>query len=242
LESKGVNRKKEKVVTYYHLGRAYAQLGDLAKSKDFYIQALQMDANLPQALANLAVLYGTEGDESKALTYLEQALKVDPENPYVNFNMGLHCMKHREIDRAEPHFIKALQTEALQGSAHLYLGMIYKQRKELDLAEMHLKDSAAANPKDLTPLLHLLEVYHAAGLEEKTLQEGEILAKRVGGDQDLFRQTMDLILTKGSAGDVLLSGDVIVPVLYQVMSERGDASKRQLVYLKKILDKDSKIE
>jgi tetratricopeptide (TPR) repeat protein len=242
LGSKGLNRKKEQVVTYYHLGRAYAQLGDHAKSKEFYNQALQMDGNLPQALADLAVLYGAEGDESNAWTYLKRALKVDPGNPYVNFNMGLHFMKQRETDRAEPHFIRALQTEALQGSAHLYLGMIYKQRKELGRAEMHLKDSAAANPKDLTPLLHLLEVYHAAGLEEKTLQEGEVLAERVGSDQDLFRQTVDLILTKGSAGDVLLSGDIIFPVLYQVMSNRGDVFESQLIYLKRLLDKDSEIE
>jgi tetratricopeptide (TPR) repeat protein len=242
LESKGVNRKKEKVVTYYHLGRAYAQLGDLTKSKEFYNQALQMDANLPQALADMAVLYGAEGDESKAVIYLKRALKVDPENPYVNFNMGLHFMKQRVINQAEVHFLKALQAEGIQGSAHLYLGIIYKQRKELHRAEMHLKDSAAANPKDVTPHLHLLEVYHEAGLEEKTLQEGEILAERVSRDQNLFRQTMELILKKGSAGDVLLSGDIIIPVLYGVMSKRADVFESQLIYLKKVLDKDSKIE
>ncbi len=183
-----------------------------------------------------------EGDVGKALIYLERALKVDPENPYVNFNMGLSLMKQRELDRAEPHFGIASESEALKGSAHLYLGMICKERKQLSRAEMHLKSSAAANPKDVTPRLHLLEVYHAAGLEEKTLQEGEVLSERIGRDEGLFRQTMDLIMTKGSDGDVLLSADIILPVLYEVMTKRSDLFNTQLIYLRKVLDKDSKIE
>jgi len=242
LESKGVNRRTEKVVSYYHLGQVYYQLGDFHKAKGFYEQALQMDANLPQALADLAVLYGAEGDAETALAYLERALKADPENPYVNFNMGLHRMKQREMVQAEPHFIKASESEALKGSAHLYLGMIYKQRKELGRAEVHLKISAAANPRDVTPRLHLIDVYHAAGLEKMTLQEAAILSDRLGRDEGLFHQIMDLIMTKGSAGDVLLSADILIPVLYQVMTRRADVFKKQLTYLKKVLDKDSKIE
>ena len=242
LKSKEVNRRTEKVVTYYHLGRVYYQLGDFHKAKGFYEQALQMDANLPPALADLAALYGAEGDAGTAWGYLARAYRADPGSPYVNFNMGLHLMKQREMDRAEPHFVTASESEALKGSAHLYLGMIYKQRKQLGRAEMALKRSAASNPRDVTPCLHLLEVYHEAGLEEMTLKEGEILSERIGRDDNLFRQTMDLIMTKGSAGDVLLSADIIIPVLYQVMAKREDVFEKQLIYLKKVLDKDSKIE
>jgi hypothetical protein len=94
----------------------------------------------------------------------------------------------------------------------------------------------------VTPRLHLLEVYHAEGLEEMTLKEGEILSERIGRDEGLFHQTMDLIMTKGSDGDVLLSSDIILPVLYQVMTKRADLFKTQLIYLGKVLYKDSKIE
>jgi len=242
LQSKGLNRRTEMVVTYYHLGRAYQQLGELQKSKGFYEKALQIDAKLPQALADLAVLYGAEGDAGTAFVYLERALKADSQNPYVNFNMGLHYMKQGEMDRAEPHFRKAEAAEGIKGSAHLYLGIICRQRGQLGRSAMHLKASAAANPKDVTPHLHLLEVYHAAGLERMSLQEGEILSEMIGRDEALFRQTVDLILIKGDAGDVCLSGDVIIPILYQVLTKRADAFKTQLSYLKKVLDKDSKIE
>ena len=120
--------------------------------------------------------------------------------------------------------------------------MIHKQRGQLGQAAMHLKACAAANPKDLTPRLHLLEVYHAAGLEGMSLREGEILSEMIGRDEALFRQTVELILTKGSASDVGLSGDVIIPILYQVLAKRADAFRTQLDYLEKLLDKDSKTE
>jgi protein O-mannosyl-transferase len=242
LKSKGVNRKTEKVVTYYHLGRAYRELGDLPKSKALYEKALQMDPNLPQALADLAVLYGGEGDSRTALIYLERAYKADPGDPYVNFNLALYFMKKGEWDRAEPNFRKATKAEGIKGSAHLYLGIICKKKGQLGLAATHLKASAAANPKDVTPHLHLLEVYHAAGLEEMSLQEGEILSERIGCDEALFHQTLDLVTTKGGEGDVLLSSDIILPVLYRVMSRRADLFQNPLIYLKKVLYKDSKIE
>jgi tetratricopeptide (TPR) repeat protein len=138
--------------------------------------------------------------------------------------------------------VKALQAGALRGNPHLYLGILYKQRKDLDRAEMHLKASAAANPRDVTPHLHLLEVYYAAGLKERALEEGEILSGRMSQDDDLFRQTMDLVLIKGSAGDVQLSPDIILHVLHQAMREKADLFKSQLAYLEKVLDKDSKTE
>jgi len=242
LNSKGVNRTTEKVVTYYQLGRAYDQLGDLQKSKKFYEKALHMDPNLPQALADLAALYGSEGNAGTALVYLERALKVDPENPSVNFNMGLHYMKMGEFARAESHFRGAAAAEGKKGSALLYLGMICKQKGELGRAAMYLNASVAANPRDLTPRLHLLEVYHTAGLEEMASQQREILSEMLGCDLGLFRQTVDLIVTKGSAADVLLSGDIILSFLYQVMTKSSDAFQTQRSYLKKLLDKDRKIE
>jgi len=160
----------------------------------------------------------------------------------VNFNMGLHLMKRGEFAPAEFHFGRAAAAEGTKESALLYLGMISKQKGQLGQAAMYLNASAAANPRDVTPRLHLLEVYHAAGLEEMALQQGDILSEMIGCEQGLFRQTVDLIMTKGSAGDVLLSGDIIIPVLYQAMTKRSDVFETQLSYLKKLLDKDRKIE
>ena len=41
--------------------------------------------------------------------------------------------------------------------------------------------------------------------------------------------------------EVRLFGNVIISILYQVLTKRADAFKTQLSYLKKVLDKDSEI-
>ena len=242
LDSKALNRRTEKVVAYYQLGRVFNQLGDLQKAKSLYEKALAIDPRLTPALSGLAVLYEAKGNPGKALDYMERALEADSEDPYVNFNLGLHYLKQGAMDRAQWHFQKAAMDEALRGATHLHLGVISKQKGQLGRASMHFSVAAAAKPKDVTPHLHLLELYHGAGLREKSRQEGEILLDMIGRDEALFRQTVDLVLMKGSGHDVLLSDDVVFPVLYQVLSKRMDDHTIQLSYLKKVLDKYGKIE
>jgi len=242
LDSKALNRRTEKVVAYYQLGRVFNQLGDLQKAKSLYEKALAIDPRLTPALSGLAVVYEAKGNPGKALDYMERALEADSEDPYVNFNLGLHYLKQGAMDRAQWHFQKAAMDEALRGATHLYLGVISKQKGQLGRASMHFSVAAAAKPKDVTPHLHLLELYHGAGLREKSRQEGEILLDMIGRDEALFRQTVDLVLMKGSGHDVLLSDDVVFPVLYQVLSKRMDDHTIQLSYLKKVLDKYGKIE
>ena len=74
------------------------------------------------------------------------------------------------------------------------------------------------------------------------LQEGVILSEMMGRDQGLFFQTMDLIMAKGTEEDVLLSSDIIIPILHQVMTERADFFAIQLTYFKNMFDKNSNIE
>jgi hypothetical protein len=92
------------------------------------------------------------------------------------------------------------------------------------------------NPKDITPRLHLIELYHAAGLERRALDQGEGLLDILFTDECLFYNTVDFILKKGTLKDVDLSMKIILPVLYQAMTKRGDIFNRQLSYLEKIFD------
>ena len=242
LRSKAFNRRTEKIVTYYHLGRAHQQLGDLERAKGFYEQAVQMDGNLSPALVSLAVAYSEQGDDAKSFAYLERALLADLHNPYVNFNMGLHHVKHGEMDRAEPYFSKALVDEALRGSASLYLGILYKQRGQMGRAAIYLKTAATENPKDISPHLHLIDVYDSVGLKQRSLQEGEIVLDMIGKDEALLRETIALVLSGDGASGVRLQGEAVITIVYQVLNKRANVLESRLSHLKKILDKNGKIE
>lgn len=87
--------------TLYNVGLIYGNTGRYSKALEFYHQALTLNANLPQALNNIAVIYHSqavraqnmyaeeEGDEymelareffDKAAEYWIQAIRLAPDN------------------------------------------------------------------------------------------------------------------------------------------------------------------
>ena len=242
IRSPVLNRKKETVVAYYQLGKAYHDMGEYEKAKDFYEKALEMDPNLSGALCHLAILYDAEGKTESTGAYLEQALRVAPKDPHVNFNLGLFYLKQGDMDKARPHFSIAKEEERLRSSAYLYMGMISKQKGQLGRAVICLKAAAGANPKDITPHLHLVEIYQAAGLENRSFEEGETVAAVLVREEALFYQTVNLILNKGGSKDVHLSARVIFPVLHDLLSRKSRKYDVYADYLKKVLDQEGKIE
>lgn len=83
--------------TLYNVGLIFGNIGKYGKALEFYHQALSLNANLPQALNNIAIIYHSqalraqclERDEytelskelfDKAAEYWIQALKLAPDN------------------------------------------------------------------------------------------------------------------------------------------------------------------
>ena len=78
----------------YNIGLIYANNGDYSKALEYYQQALDLNARLPQALNNIAVIYhyqGTKASEKKefelaknmfdkAGDYWKKAIRLAPNN------------------------------------------------------------------------------------------------------------------------------------------------------------------
>jgi tetratricopeptide (TPR) repeat protein len=78
----------------YNIGLIYGNNGEYIKALEYYHQALQLNARLPQALNNIAVIYHYQGVLSKernekekaiqlfdkAADYWKQAIKLAPNN------------------------------------------------------------------------------------------------------------------------------------------------------------------
>ncbi len=176
------------------------------------------------------------------LPLLTKALEVEPESPRVNFNLGLFHLKNGNPEKAMPCFRVAMGDPGLRPSALVSLGVAHKQMGDRGKAAVLFEQAVMTNPKDITPRLHLIGLYQAAGLKRRALDQGEGLSGIMLTNEGLFYNAVDLIVTKGRSKDVDLSGEIILPVLYEAMSKRGDVFNNQLSYLKKVLDKDSKIE
>ena len=235
-------RKGEEAATYLNLGNLHRELGNPEKAGFSYQQAIQVDPNCYPALNSLAVIYEKQGRMDVVLPLLMKALEVEPKSPHVNFNLGLYHLKNGNPEKAVPCFRVAMEDPGLRPSVLVSLGVAYKQMGQRGRAAALFDQAVMTNPKDITPRLQLIELYHVAGLESRALDQGEGLSHIMLTNEELFYNAVDLIVTKGGSKDVDLSGKVILPILHLAMSHRGDIFSRQLAYLKKILDKDSKIE
>nr|ARO90899.1 photosystem I assembly protein ycf3 [Corynoplastis japonica] len=78
----------------YNIGLIYSSNGEYIKALEYYHQALELNAKLPQALNNIAVIYHYQGTKSmdqsnlemsktmfdKAANYWKQAIQLAPNN------------------------------------------------------------------------------------------------------------------------------------------------------------------
>jgi Tfp pilus assembly protein PilF len=235
-------RKGEETATYFNLGNLHHELGDSDRAEYFYQKAVQVDPNCYPALNSLAVLYERQGRMDAVLPLLRKALEVEPESSHASFNLGLFYLKNGDPEKAVPFFNIAIRDPGLRHSVLVSSGVAYKQMGQRGKAAGLFEQAVMTNPKDITPRLHLIELYHAAGLERRALDQGEGLSDIMLTNEMLFYNAVDLVVTKGGSKDVDLSGKIILPVLYQAMTKRGDIFNNQRSYLKKVLDKEGKIE
>jgi protein O-mannosyl-transferase len=235
-------RKGEEAATYFNLGNLYRDLGGPNRAEGFYQKAVQVDPNCYPALNSLAVLYESEGKKDPVLPLLLSALKAAPQSSNTNYNLGLFHLKNGDLDKAVPYFDTAIKDPGIEHPVRVSLGVAYKQMGLRGKAYVLFEQALAANSKDVVPRLHLMELYHSAGLEKEALDQGRDLLELLLKDEALFYNTIRFVVEKGESREVSLSSEAILPLLYRALNQRGDILNSQVSYLKKLLDKDSKIE
>jgi protein O-mannosyl-transferase len=235
-------RKGEEAATYFNLGNLHRDLRNPSKAEYFYQKAVQADPNCYPALNSLAALYESEGNTKTVLPLLTKALNVEPQSSNTNYNLGLFHLKNGEPDKAVPYFNRAMRDPGLHHSVLVSMGVAYKQMGRQGKASALFEQALATNPKDIVPRLHLMEIYHLTGQEKGALIQGKGLLDILLQDEALFYGTVGFVLEKGGSREVSLSPETVFPILYQAMSERENTYNAQMVYLKKILEKDGKIE
>jgi Tfp pilus assembly protein PilF len=235
-------RRREEAATYFNLGNLHRDLDNPTQAEVYYQKAVQADPNCYPALNSLAVLYEREGRKDAVLPALMKALKAEPESSSTNYNLGLFHLKNGDLDKAVPYFDTAIRDPGIEHSVRVSLGVVYKQKGLRGKALVLFKQALATNPRDVVPRLHLMELYHSAGLEKEALDQGRGLLDLLLKDEALFYNTIGFVVEKGRSREVALSSEAILPLLYQAMSQKGDIFDGQVSYLKKLLDKDSKIE
>jgi len=71
-----------------NLGNAYYDIGDPAKSVEYYERSIKIRPDNPHVLVDCGSMYRELGQPRKALELFERAIAIDPEFPQAYFNKG----------------------------------------------------------------------------------------------------------------------------------------------------------
>lgn len=134
LYEQAVRLDTEDPLSYFNLGCAYNELGDLANAEKNWLEAVRLE-NAPAAVSeapgagadelkiavkvkvdpistpacqSLAYLYSKQGKKESALAYFKKALEFNPKTPIPYFEIGKLYLDRNEADQAQEYFKKYL--------------------------------------------------------------------------------------------------------------------------------------
>jgi O-antigen biosynthesis protein len=125
-----VNRAAFRFQQLFLLGRAYQELGETARAKEFFGQSLGYAPQDYLSLQELALLSLYEQDFTAAVDYYERLLAAEHVSDGYYSNLGLAYRKLGQDAKAERAFLKALGLNPERLEAVTNLGYLYLDRKD----------------------------------------------------------------------------------------------------------------
>ncbi len=82
-------KDEPKILSYYNMGNAYADLGQYEKAIESYQAAIKLKADLSKPHNNLGLAYAASGRLEDALAEFKQAVQLRPEYAEAHYNLGV---------------------------------------------------------------------------------------------------------------------------------------------------------
>jgi tetratricopeptide (TPR) repeat protein/predicted Ser/Thr protein kinase len=119
---------------YFHLGRNYEQLGDLAQARTAYATA--QAAGLPEAYSNLARLHILAEQPEQAISLLQAGLKLE-QSDIVRYsmlkNLGWAYLSQANYPEAASHLKAAIQLNSEEASAYCLMAQLLESQGSTDV-------------------------------------------------------------------------------------------------------------
>jgi protein O-mannosyl-transferase len=212
LQKPVCNRKGESFVTCYNLGMVYGGLKNYEKALLYYNRALALNSYFPPVYNNMASLMEEQGKHELAHKYLVKGIKLNLYSPELFVNLGLYYLKMGEPDRAIFWLKKAENEKHIAYNISLDLGIAYKQKGLYGRAVIYFKNALKYGPRNITPHLHLAEVFYRADDHKQAKQETKRIIRLTQG-KEMFDRIMHDLSTKDRSSKIRPCGTILIPML-----------------------------
>jgi len=181
----------EHYIAYYNLGIIYEQKGQRRKAISCCFRSLALKPDFAAPYNNLATIMEKEGRYDLLYRYLQVAYSLDRGNIETNYNLGLYYIKSKQPDRAIFHLNKLIKVDKVKSSASFLLGLAYREKGRIERAIYCLKRALSWNPRNLTPSLFLIELYHRQGAFELARREADKIVNLMAGSEKFRDQVLE---------------------------------------------------
>jgi len=142
---KALEIDRKNPVLHLEIGKLYATLGDIEKSRESFVKAQEIKSNYVNAILLDALTYEVE-DIDRAINKLEEAEIKLPFNRDIKYQLGRLYFNQEETDLAISYFIETIQIDPNYSNAYFSLGMAYDRNEEPEIAIAIFRKVLELNP------------------------------------------------------------------------------------------------
>ena len=175
----------ENPITYFNLGVALQDSGQLAEALNQYKIALSKNPKYLDAILNIGTIFQEKGSFSDAISYFKKALQIDPEHPIAYFKLALALQSIGHLNQALQNYKIAFSKNPECFETLFNMGFIYQEKGLYASAINSFKKTLALNPNHAPAYINL-------GMSQNKM--GEITAA-----EDTFRKAITLDFAKSPA-------------------------------------------
>lgn len=131
----------------FRQAQQFQQDGNFAQALIIYQQLLAEDANNPDILHQIGILYAQQQDYPRSLQYLNQAIKLQPQSAAIHNSKGNVLLRQNDPQAALQEYRKAVKIDPRYAIAYNNIGRCLYLQEKLIAAQKSYQQAIALNPQ-----------------------------------------------------------------------------------------------
>ncbi|WP_136247992.1 type IV pilus biogenesis/stability protein PilW [Halomonas borealis] len=191
----------EPVAAYTRLGTAYLERNNLPRALSALDRALELDADAPEALQAMAIVYQRQGETSLAGETFRRALEAAPELTQARNNYAAFLYDQGRIREACQQLERATADTQYANRAQLFtnLGQCQRRRGDTQAARESLRRAQRIDPRRANSYLRLAQLEYDQGRYALAEQQLQGYRRRAGATPAAQRLSEDLASESSTA-------------------------------------------
>ncbi len=133
--------------------------GNHEQGREFYLQALRLRPDAPDAHYGLATLSFMTNDLTNAVHHFREVTRLDPLRAGAYINLGAVYNLLDRVDEAIAALQRGIQLDTHRGEGYYNLGLVYKRKGQPQLALQAYREAVHVNPRMPDAHLNLANLY-----------------------------------------------------------------------------------